>query len=725
VSTTGEVLADRYELRRMLGRGGMGEVWHAFDRELERDVALKSLLPHLLTDPELVGRFRREARALARLRHPGIVAVFDILRLPDGRIYIVLEFVPGEPLDRTMARGPMSWERAAGIGAAVCDALEAAHREGVVHRDIKPGNILVEPRGQVRVADFGLARLQAVGGGDGDVITRTGIVMGTPGYWAPEQALGRRITPQTDLYALGAVLFEAATGRLPFVPEEPGPAAAFMHIAAPVPDPREVRPDLPAEAAALLMRALAKDPAERFASAADMAALLRESAAPRPAAPPAVPGEVPTVPPPAPTAPATALAGATEYAPGATAAAPGPTVAAPGATVAAAGATVASPGATVAAPAPTAASPAPTAPPPLATHGVPGPWSPPPGTLAPPPPSPPAGVPAPPSSPPAGTPAPAPPPAAAPSPAGRPAGRRAGAAALAGVAVLAAGAAVAGVLVGRQAGAETRPADPARTVSAAGISLGVPAEWVARTPAAPPGLTLAAGGAGATSPTGGGLVTGFVATDRPDLLPAALAADAPDPAPVTLSGTAGLRYEGVPTPGGERVTLYVLPTARGVATLACLPGAQPAAVAPACADAAASMRVSGTRLYAAGPSPAYAERLTAVFRDLGADVRAGRVALRGARLPAGQARAAGRLATAYRGAAAALPGTDLSPANAAANARVEDALRNVAAGYTRMRDAARADSPSRWQAGRAQVRAAEARLREARQGLAALGYRLG
>ncbi|HWH15272.1 MAG TPA: serine/threonine-protein kinase, partial [Miltoncostaeaceae bacterium] len=337
MSAPGEVLADRYELRRLLGRGGMGEVWHAFDRELERDVALKSLLPHLLSDPELVGRFRREARALARLRHPGIVAVFDILRLPDGRIYIVLEFVPGEPLDHTIARGPMTWERVVGIGAGVCDALEAAHREGVVHRDIKPSNILVEPRGQVRVADFGLARLQAIGGtSESDVVTRTGIVMGTPGYWAPEQALGRRITPQTDLYSLGSVLFEAATGRLPFVPEEPGPAAAFMHIAAPVPDPRTIRPDLSPAAAALLMRTLAKDPAERFGSAADMAAALRETVAPRrPPAPTVTAGAAPTAPlaPGAPLAGPTAVVpGATEFAPAATAAAPAATAAAPAAT---------------------------------------------------------------------------------------------------------------------------------------------------------------------------------------------------------------------------------------------------------------------------------------------------------------------------------------------------------------------------------------------------------
>jgi eukaryotic-like serine/threonine-protein kinase len=300
-SAPGGLLADRYELRQILGRGGMGEVWRAWDRELERDVAIKSLLPHLTAEPDLVGRFRREARALARLRHPGIIALYDILRLPEERIYLVLEFVPGEPLDAIMARGPLGWKRCADIGSQVCDALAVAHAEGVVHRDVKPGNILVEPSGAVRVADFGLARLASTGpDSKSQVTTKTGIVMGTPGYWAPEQALGKKIVPQTDLYALGAVLFEAATGRLPFVSDEPGPAAAFIHIASPVPDPRTVRADLPADAAGVIMRALAKEPEGRYESAADMAIALRQTAGSLPPAvtyPPTERGAV-TFPPP-------------------------------------------------------------------------------------------------------------------------------------------------------------------------------------------------------------------------------------------------------------------------------------------------------------------------------------------------------------------------------------------------------------------------------------------
>ncbi len=300
-SAPGGLLADRYELRQILGRGGMGEVWRAWDRELERDVAIKSLLPHLTAEPDLVGRFRREARALARLRHPGIIALYDILRLPEERIYLVLEFVPGEPLDAIMARGPLGWRRCADIGSQVCDALAVAHAEGVVHRDVKPGNILVEPSGAVRVADFGLARLASTGpDSKSQVTTKTGIVMGTPGYWAPEQALGKKIVPQTDLYALGAVLFEAATGRLPFVSDEPGPAAAFIHIASPIPDPRSVRADLPADAAGVIMRALAKEPEGRYDSAADMAIALRQTAGSLPPAvtyPPTQRGAV-TYPPP-------------------------------------------------------------------------------------------------------------------------------------------------------------------------------------------------------------------------------------------------------------------------------------------------------------------------------------------------------------------------------------------------------------------------------------------
>ncbi len=271
--SVGDVVGDRYVLEERIGAGGMGEVFRARDRVLEREVAIKALLAHLARDEALLQRFRREARVLARIRDPGIIAVYDMLPVDGDRLAIVLEFVPGRSLEAEIDADGLPWRRCAEIGVQVSGALAAAHEAGIVHRDIKPSNILVEPNGSVRVADFGIARLQ------GDVtMTRGGESLGTPAYMAPEQARGEAATPASDIYSLGAVLFNAATGRQPFVSEEGGIAAALAHLTQPVPDPRTVTPGLPAEAAAIIMRALAKDPADRFASASEMGEALRRSA---------------------------------------------------------------------------------------------------------------------------------------------------------------------------------------------------------------------------------------------------------------------------------------------------------------------------------------------------------------------------------------------------------------------------------------------------------------
>ncbi len=269
----GTVIADRYELQERLGVGGMGEVYRAYDRRFRLDVAIKALLPHVSRDEQLVERFLREGRTLALLRHPGIIGIFDMLHV-DGHDLLVLEYVPGQSLEDELRGGRMPWSRCADIGAQVCGALAAAHARDVIHRDIKPSNILLEPSGVVRVADFGIARLAT----NVSSVTRAGMSMGTPGFWAPEQALGEKLTPQTDIYSLGAVLFLAGTGRLPFVAEEEGPATAYINVTRPVPDPREVAPDLPAAASDLIMRALSKDPAGRYPSATEMARALRLSA---------------------------------------------------------------------------------------------------------------------------------------------------------------------------------------------------------------------------------------------------------------------------------------------------------------------------------------------------------------------------------------------------------------------------------------------------------------
>ena len=259
----GDVLDGRYELRGLIGTGGMGAVYRAFDRRLEREVAIKALLPQLAGEGDLLTRFMREARALAGIRHPNIVTLHDLLTLDEG-VYLVLDLVPGHSLEEEIRRaGPMRWERCVDLGTQVCGGLAAIHAQDVIHRDIKPSNILVEPGGVYRVADFGLARL-----GGATQVTRTGAGMGTPGYWAPEQAGGGPTDGRADLFSLGAVLYAAATGYPPLVSERDGRAS----------DPRRVVPELPDAAAEVVMRAMAPDPADRYASAMEMARALRSSA---------------------------------------------------------------------------------------------------------------------------------------------------------------------------------------------------------------------------------------------------------------------------------------------------------------------------------------------------------------------------------------------------------------------------------------------------------------
>ena len=270
----GDTILGRYVIVERLGSGAMGVVYRAQDATLERDVALKVLLPHIGQDPDLLQRFRREARVLAKIRNPSIITVHDLVTLDDQRLVLVLEYVPGGSLDGYIAaHGPLDWRHTAQIGVAAAEALAEAHEAGVVHRDIKPSNILMEPDGGIRVADFGIARISGESS-----MTMQGESIGTPAFMSPEQALGEETGPASDIYSLGAVLFTATTGQVPFVTEEGGFAAALAHVNRPVPDPRDVRPDIPAPAADIIMRALQKAPADRFATALDMAQALRQSA---------------------------------------------------------------------------------------------------------------------------------------------------------------------------------------------------------------------------------------------------------------------------------------------------------------------------------------------------------------------------------------------------------------------------------------------------------------
>ncbi len=270
-NVTGEVIADRYELEKLVGTGGMSNVYCAHDRLLERKVALKVLHPQYTEDEEYVARFRHEARAVAQLSHPHIVTVIDRGE-DDGQQFIVFEYVDGENLKQLVERtGPLPARRAVELALEVADALAFAHEHGLVHRDVKPQNVLLTPDGAAKVTDFGIARSLDVERG----VTQTGTVLGTSNYLSPEQASGRPTTPSTDVYSLGVVLYELLTGEVPFAGEN-FVAVAMKHINESPPDVLQKRPDVPLRLAAAVDRALAKDPSERFASMDQFAGELRQ-----------------------------------------------------------------------------------------------------------------------------------------------------------------------------------------------------------------------------------------------------------------------------------------------------------------------------------------------------------------------------------------------------------------------------------------------------------------
>ncbi len=256
------VLGGRYELLRVLGSGGMAVVWLATDRVLDREVAVKVLRDQYAADPVFRARFTREALHAARLSHPGVVTTFDA-GVDEGTAYLVMEVVHGRTLHEVLrADGPLPVDQAIGIAADVCDALDAAHRAGIVHRDIKPGNILIGDGGRTQVFDFGIARAEGL-----TALTQVSTLIGTPAYIAPEQAAGGDAGPQSDLYAVGCVLTEMLTGSPPFAAESPV-AMLYQHIHDVPPVPSSSRPDVGADVDRVVAHLLAKDPADRPAGAA-------------------------------------------------------------------------------------------------------------------------------------------------------------------------------------------------------------------------------------------------------------------------------------------------------------------------------------------------------------------------------------------------------------------------------------------------------------------------
>ncbi len=266
-----ETLPPRYRDARPIGRGGMGEIFCATDRELGREVALKVLAARYAADQPLRARFEREALAAARLSGtPNIVTIFDVTE-HNGRPIIVMEYLSGGSLEAQIAGTPCPAAEALRWLEEAAGALDAAHAAGIVHRDVKPANLLLNGRGELQVADFGVASAAGL-----DSFTQTGTILGTAGYLSPEQAQGKRATAATDLYSLAVVAWELLTGRRPFAAASPT-TEALAHVNAPVPSPSVANPALPRELDPIFERALAKDPTDRYPTAAEFVGDLRRA----------------------------------------------------------------------------------------------------------------------------------------------------------------------------------------------------------------------------------------------------------------------------------------------------------------------------------------------------------------------------------------------------------------------------------------------------------------
>ncbi len=261
------VFGQRYEIQSKIARGGMADVFLARDQLLDRPVALKVLFPELSVDPNFVQRFRREAQNAAKLSHPNIVSVFDWGE-EGNTYYIVMEYVDGKSLSVLLReQGSVEPVQAAKIGAEVASALAFAHHHGVVHRDVKPGNVLLDDRGGVKVTDFGIARARNTT----ENLTQTGAVMGTATYFSPEQAQGLNVDQRSDVYSLGVVLYELVAGRPPFQGDNPV-AIAYKHVREQPTPLRRINPATPAAYEAVVAEAMAKSPANRYPSAGDLRA---------------------------------------------------------------------------------------------------------------------------------------------------------------------------------------------------------------------------------------------------------------------------------------------------------------------------------------------------------------------------------------------------------------------------------------------------------------------
>ncbi len=260
----GTVFAERYEVIEELGRGGMGKVYRVIDNKIDEEVALKLLKPEIASDEMNIKRFRNELKYARKISHNNVCRMYH-LGEADGAQFITMEYVPGEDLKATIRRvGPLSTGKAVIIIKQVCEGLAEAHSHDVVHRDLKPHNIMIDKNGNARIMDFGIVRSLRTEG-----ITQSGVMIGTPTYMSPEQAEGKAATPLSDIYSLGVILFELLTGRVPFEGDT-ALSLALKHKTEPVPDPREINAQIPQELSLVIFKCMEKNPANRFQNAKEL-----------------------------------------------------------------------------------------------------------------------------------------------------------------------------------------------------------------------------------------------------------------------------------------------------------------------------------------------------------------------------------------------------------------------------------------------------------------------
>jgi len=677
----------------VLGEGGMGVVYRATQLSLNRVVALKVLAAELSNDAGFRTRFQREGQLQAALDHEHIVTVYEAGQTEHG-LFLAMRLIDGPTLKDLIVGGQLDTRRSLRLLAQVAHALDSAHAAGLIHRDIKPQNILIGKDDHAYLADFGLTKAP-----DDSRLTSTGQFIGTIDYVSPEQIQGERATAASDCYSLTAVLYECLTGEVPFHRQNEA-ATLHAHLTSPPPRVSERRPDLPPELDDVIAAGMAKDPAARTSSARELiaaatralsagSALASSGQETRPAPSPSGDGM-----------------GQVTRAPGiATVASPAaPTMASPAGSTrrAEAAAAPAAAAAATDAVAPAAAAAATDAVAPAAAAAATTPVAPP------------AAPPAPPAR-----------PTAAPS-------RRALPMAAV-VVVLAAMAVVAGILVGGS-GSGTTSVTLASSATIGHLQLRYPSTW--QLGASSPGLpgvsfsdpiVLTPGHGGGTE-----LVAGEVgAATGPTLLPASLRARVkgalPAADPVTFGGLQAYRYTGLDITGlSEPVTLYAVPTSAGVATVACWGAARlTPSFATQCGQVAATLRVLGVSAYPLGPSASYARLLSRTFTRLGSDTTGPLSQLQSAATPSAQAAAARSLAAAYTTAAGSLSAAAVSPLVRGAHDAVVTALKQVAGGYSQAASAASAGSDVAYRSAGAQIAAGSAALSSALSQLAGLGYKVG